>query len=127
MAPRRVETVEHNGWQLEVSNNESGYNGVTPSKAEGKWQARLTLRTGEKQTDLGSFDTPLEAAIAIAKARLALAADSDWRPKDKQQREGRGAKRMRCAPLCMQWCPCSFSPCAASVCMQGARAGQRAG
>ena len=70
--------------------------------AEGRWVAKLTLRTGEPQTDLGSFDTTIEAAIAVAKARIALAQDPDWQPKDKQQRQPKGAKRARCVPHRMQ-------------------------
>lgn len=95
---RRVDTWERDGWTLVLANNASGFECVTrPQGAapDAKWQAKLTLRKGEKQTDLGSYEDPEDGAIAVAKARAALAADPEWRPKEKQGREAKGAKRAR--------------------------------
>jgi len=97
MVARRAATRKHDGLQLALSATESGYEGVASARTFGMWQARLTLRKGERQTDLGTFDTPLDGAIAVAQARLELQKNPDWRPKEKVKRDPRGSKRTRCA------------------------------
>ena len=89
------ETVEVDGLTLTVSKNEAGYRHVAPTKS-GKWQAKPTLEKGGGQVDLGSFDSPIDAAKAVARKLLEVAASGQAAVKvDKKDRAPRGAKRSR--------------------------------
>ena len=89
------ETVEVDGLTLTVSKNEAGYRHVAPTKS-GKWQAKPTLEKGGGQVDLGSFDSPIDAAKAVARKLLEVAASGQAAVKvDKKDRASRGAKRSR--------------------------------
>ena len=52
------------GYTLQTANNVSGYRGVTPNGS--KWSA--SLRIDGKQLYLGTYATPVDAAVAYAKA-----------------------------------------------------------
>ena len=82
-----------------------GYLGVTEvpqSDGSSKYQARLTLVSGEPQADLGTYDTAFEAGVVVAAKKRSLIADPDaaaTRSKPKVERQKRGSKLERCASL----------------------------
>ena len=83
------------GEEVRLSNNTAGFMFVSGPTTSGKWQAKPTLEKGGKQKDLGSFDTPQEAAVAAARA-IREHNEGTLLLKEKQQRLPRGSKRERC-------------------------------
>ena len=76
-----------------AADNPTGWLGVThnPKLPERPYQAKLVLNTGEAQTALGNYSTPLEAARAVAKAKR-----GEIEVKEKGERLPRGSAKKRC-------------------------------
>jgi len=82
------------GEKIFFSSNQAGYVAVVPT-ASGKWQAKPTI--GGKQVDFGTFDMPVDAAVAAARA-VREHKEGTLVPKLKQDRAPRNSKkRERCA------------------------------
>ena len=88
-------TIEVDGLDLTPADNDAGWKFVSHTQS-GRWQAKPTLRKGGGQQDLGSFDSPLDAAKAVARAFKEME-EGTFQAKEKQARQPKGEKRKRCA------------------------------
>ena len=104
MAPAH-RTFHHEGETLTESDNAAGYELVTVSSS-GKFVAKPTLYKGGGQVDLGSFDTPIEAAVVAARAVREYKEGTFVFPEKKP----RGAKKKRQCASASRPAPCTCAP-----------------
>ena len=77
-----------------ISDNKAGFKFVVPTTS-GKWQSKPTFERGQGQVDLGTFDTPVEAAVAAARALREYKESQALPAKEKRPRGPKGCTRER--------------------------------
>lgn len=94
---RPMEVTESDLEAQRSTKAKSGFKGVTVTTSR-KFQARIFIKTGLPQLDLGTFDTAEEAARVVAAAKAKRKRGEEPRNEPVRERAARGTVRCASAP-----------------------------